>query len=158
MFKPFIPARSKLKNFAPKILLCAQLGVLSVRNANIVFGGTAEEFGIRSSCLGKRQSRAVNYSVVNYNRQGKHRRLWRLAVATQPSIADYYIRNLSARRINNESILYIALDGETTNLNEFTNFCGVLLLIQQFVNSIKFVVPASERNNYICCFFNSSHR
>ena len=32
----------------------------------------------------------LNYSVVNYNRQGKHRRLWRLAVATQPSIADYY--------------------------------------------------------------------
>ena len=26
----------KLKNFAPKILLCAQLIVLSIRNANIV--------------------------------------------------------------------------------------------------------------------------
>ncbi|WP_444373717.1 hypothetical protein [Prevotella sp.] len=33
---------------------------------------------------------------MNYNRQGKHRRLWRLAVATQPSIADYYI---SQRRV-----------------------------------------------------------
>ena len=33
-----IAARSKLKNFAPKILLCAQLIVLSIRNANIVFG------------------------------------------------------------------------------------------------------------------------
>ena len=32
----------KLKNFAPKILLCAQLGVLSVRNANIVFGKPSE--------------------------------------------------------------------------------------------------------------------
>ena len=29
--------RSKLKNFAPKILLCAELIVLSIRNANIVF-------------------------------------------------------------------------------------------------------------------------
>ena len=29
-------AHSKLKNFAPKILLCAQLIVLSIRNANIV--------------------------------------------------------------------------------------------------------------------------
>ena len=29
-------ARSKLKNFAPKILLFAQLIVLSIRNANIV--------------------------------------------------------------------------------------------------------------------------
>ena len=29
-------ARSKLKNFAPKIMLCAQLIVLSIRNANIV--------------------------------------------------------------------------------------------------------------------------
>ena len=29
-------ARSKLKNFAPKILLCAGLIVLSIRNANIV--------------------------------------------------------------------------------------------------------------------------
>ena len=29
-------ARSKLKNFAPKILLCAQLIVLSIKNANIV--------------------------------------------------------------------------------------------------------------------------
>ena len=37
MYKPFILARSKLKNFAPKILLCAERGVLSVRNANIVF-------------------------------------------------------------------------------------------------------------------------
>ena len=32
-----MPARSKLKNFAPRILLCAELIVLSVRNANIVF-------------------------------------------------------------------------------------------------------------------------
>ena len=31
-----------------RLLLCAQLGVLSVRNANIVFGRTAEELGIRS--------------------------------------------------------------------------------------------------------------
>ncbi len=29
-------ARSKLKNFAPKILLCAQLALLAIRNANIV--------------------------------------------------------------------------------------------------------------------------
>ena len=41
-----IAARSKLKNFAPKILLCAELIVLSVRNANIVFDGTAEELGV----------------------------------------------------------------------------------------------------------------
>ena len=36
-----IAARSKLKNFAPKILLCAGLIVLSVRNANIVSDGKA---------------------------------------------------------------------------------------------------------------------
>ena len=41
-----IAARSKLKNFAPKILLCAQLIVLSVRNANIVSDGKASELGI----------------------------------------------------------------------------------------------------------------
>ena len=29
--------RSKLKNFAPKILLCAEVIVLSIRNANIIF-------------------------------------------------------------------------------------------------------------------------
>ena len=29
-------ARSKLKNFAPKILLCAGLALLTIRNANIV--------------------------------------------------------------------------------------------------------------------------
>ena len=29
--------RSKLKNFALKILLCAEVIVLSIRNANIVF-------------------------------------------------------------------------------------------------------------------------
>ena len=29
-------ARSKLKNFAPKILLCAGLALLAIRNANIV--------------------------------------------------------------------------------------------------------------------------
>ena len=33
--------RSKLKNFAPKILLCAERGVLSIRNANIVSDGKA---------------------------------------------------------------------------------------------------------------------
>ncbi|MFU2359744.1 MAG: hypothetical protein ACM679_12515 [Bacteroidales bacterium] len=34
----------------------------------------------------------MNYSVVNYSRQGKLRRLWRLAVATQPPIADYLLK------------------------------------------------------------------
>ncbi|WP_308233792.1 hypothetical protein [uncultured Prevotella sp.] len=29
---------------------------------------------------------------MNYSRQGKHRRLWRLAVATQPPIADYLLK------------------------------------------------------------------
>ena len=29
-------ARSKLKNFAPKILLCAGLALLTIRNTNIV--------------------------------------------------------------------------------------------------------------------------
>ena len=38
MFEYIIPKRSKLENFAPKILLCAGLIVLSVRNANIVSG------------------------------------------------------------------------------------------------------------------------
>ena len=46
MYKYIGSKRSKLKNFAPKILLCAERGVLSVRNANIVFGGTAEELGV----------------------------------------------------------------------------------------------------------------
>ena len=100
MFKHIGSKRSKLKNFAPKILLCAQLAVLSVRNANIVFGGTAEELGILNFEFLLRQAAKpsgelfsaspaiLNYSVVNYSRQGKHRRLWRLAVATQPPIAD----------------------------------------------------------------------
>ena len=35
-YKHYKPKRSKLENFAPKILLCAQLAVLSIRNANIV--------------------------------------------------------------------------------------------------------------------------
>ena len=39
-------ARSKLKNFAPKILLCAERGVLSIRNANIVSDGKASELGV----------------------------------------------------------------------------------------------------------------
>ena len=49
------------------------------------------------------------------------------------------------RRITTKVYYIVALDGETTNLNEFTNFCGVLLLIQQFVNSIKFVVLSPLR-------------
>ena len=40
-------ARSKLKNFAPKILLCAGLIVLSVRNANIVSDGKASAMFFR---------------------------------------------------------------------------------------------------------------
>ena len=46
MYKPVILARSKLKNFAPKILLCVQLIVLSIRNANIVSDGKASELGV----------------------------------------------------------------------------------------------------------------
>ena len=51
MYKYVISKRSKLKNFAPKISSCAQLIVLSIRNANIVFGGTAEELGIRTDYM-----------------------------------------------------------------------------------------------------------
>ena len=43
---------SKLENFAPKILLCAQLAVLSVRNANIVSEGKASELGVLNFELG----------------------------------------------------------------------------------------------------------
>ena len=59
-------------------MLCAQLIVLSIRNANIVFGGTAKQEFIG----------ALN-RILNYSRRGKHRRLWRLAVATQPPIAGH---------------------------------------------------------------------
>ena len=45
-------AHSKLENFAPKILLCAQLAVLSVRNANIVSEGKASELGVLNFELG----------------------------------------------------------------------------------------------------------
>ena len=38
------------------------------------------------------ESGILNYSVVNHSRQGKLRRLWRLAVATQPPIADYLLK------------------------------------------------------------------
>ena len=40
--------RSKLENFAQKILSCAELIVLSIRNANIVSDGKASEFWIMS--------------------------------------------------------------------------------------------------------------
>ena len=101
MYKHIGSKRSKLKNFAPKILLCAQLAVLSVRNANIVSDGKASELGILnfefllmqaakpSGELFSASPAILNYSVVNYSRQGKLRRLWRLAVATHPLIADY---------------------------------------------------------------------
>ena len=97
-------ARSKLKNFAPKILLCAGLIVLSVRNANIVSDGKASELGILnfefllmqaakpSGELFSASPAILNYSVVNYSRQGKLRRLWRLAVATHPPIADCLLK------------------------------------------------------------------
>ena len=39
---------SKLENFAPKILSCAELIVLSIRNANIVSDGKASEFWFMS--------------------------------------------------------------------------------------------------------------
>ena len=41
MYDYIVSKRSKLKNFAPKILLCAGLIVLSIRNANIVIVRTA---------------------------------------------------------------------------------------------------------------------
>ncbi|OZT05384.1 hypothetical protein CHL74_00495 [Prevotella sp. 885] len=52
MYKHIGSKRSKLKNFAPKILLCAQLAVLSVRNANIVSDGKASELGVLNFELG----------------------------------------------------------------------------------------------------------
>ena len=82
------------------------MGVLSVRNANIVFGGTAEELGIRNFEFLLRQAAKpsgelfsaspaiLNCSVVNYSRQGKPRRLWRLAVAPQPPIAEHQLRRV----------------------------------------------------------------
>ena len=48
MYKHVGPKRSKLENFAPKILSCAELIVLSIRNANIVSDGKASEFWIMS--------------------------------------------------------------------------------------------------------------
>ena len=59
-------ARSKLENFAPKISLCAELVVLSVRNANIVFGGTAEELGILSFELFSASPTILNYTILNW--------------------------------------------------------------------------------------------
>ena len=46
MYKHIILKRSKLKNFAPRILLCAGLIVLSIRNANIVSEDKPSELGI----------------------------------------------------------------------------------------------------------------
>ena len=101
MYKHIGSKCSKLKNFAPKILLCAQLAVLSVRNANIVSDGKASELGILnfefllmqaakpSGELFSASSAIMNYSVVNYSRRSKLRRLWRLAVATHPPIAEH---------------------------------------------------------------------
>ena len=48
MCKRISSNRSKLENFAPKILSCAELIVLSIRNANIVSDGKASEFWIMS--------------------------------------------------------------------------------------------------------------
>ena len=70
--------RSKLKNFTPKISSCVQLIVLSVRNTNIVMQ-TNRQTGIFGALS----------RILNYNRRGKLRRLWRLAVATQPPIAEH---------------------------------------------------------------------
>ena len=77
MYELVVPKRSKLKNFAPKILLCAELIVLSIRNANIVSDGKASELGVLNFEFLLRQaakpseelfsaSHAIlNYSVVN---------------------------------------------------------------------------------------------
>ncbi|WP_444382000.1 hypothetical protein, partial [Prevotella sp.] len=76
--------RSKLKNFAPKILLCAERGVLSVRNANIVFDGTAEELGVWNFEFGIVRQGALRSVILQMSLQYKPRRLWRPAVATHP--------------------------------------------------------------------------
>ena len=55
-------ARSKLKNFAPKILLCAGLIVLSIRNANIVSDSKASD---RYSACITRQSCSTSLSKVS---------------------------------------------------------------------------------------------
>ena len=66
MYKRVVSKRSKLKNFAPKILLCAQLGVLSVRNANIVSDGKASELGILSFELGIILGFACDFELFSF--------------------------------------------------------------------------------------------
>ena len=56
--------RSKLENFAPKILSCAELIVLSIRNANIVSDGKASEFWIMSFL-----SQPLNFQLPILNSQ-----------------------------------------------------------------------------------------
>ena len=90
-----IAARSKLENFAPRISLCAERGVLSIRNANIVSDGVPSELGILSFDLGIILGFACDFELFSCELQqtSKHRRLWRLAVATQPTIAGYFYQS-----------------------------------------------------------------
>ena len=55
----------------------------------------------------------MNYSVVNYSRQGKLRRLWRLAVATQPPIADYLLKvtRIYQKPTANSEVAQLAVGG-----------------------------------------------
>ena len=70
MYERVVSKCSKLKNFAPKILLCVQLIVLSIRNANIVSDGKASELGIWNFELGNNRLLitktpfVTNYSVI----------------------------------------------------------------------------------------------
>ena len=65
MYEHVAPNRSKLENFAPKILLCAQLAVLSVRNANIVSEGKASELGVLNFELGIILGFACDFELFN---------------------------------------------------------------------------------------------
>ena len=63
MYEYIATKGSKLKNFAPKILLCVQLIVLSIRNANIV----SDDKGLSFQC-----SHGVKHSQYRYAYIRKH--------------------------------------------------------------------------------------
>ena len=68
---------------------------MSIRNANIVSDGVPSELGILSFDLGIILGFACDFELFSCELQqtSKHRRLWRLAVATQPTIAGYFYQS-----------------------------------------------------------------
>ena len=118
----------------------------------------------------------LNYSVVNYSRQGKLRRLWRLAVATHPTITGFLLNiirdasvplrgtiwggsisrthSCAASQLAVGFIIQVPLRGTRSSLSICWLFVGAWLCHANIVQRVKSCYKIKIDSRVLdCCFY-----